>query len=100
MNIKTLWEQWKSGALIDNGVSSTKLVYMFAGGMGVIAAFITTIAFCGHTMLHDKADLNFAGAVSALWIAVFGFATNAQNNKAKADTAQSNADQAASEATK
>jgi hypothetical protein len=63
------------------------MVYLWCGGAGTVAAFIMTMAFCGHAFYTKKADLVFAGAVAAMWTALFGFSTSAQNNKARVDQA-------------
>lgn len=92
--IGSWWSILKGAAHPKEGVSSTKLVYLWSGVGGAISAILLTLGFIGHSFYKGAADLVFAGAVGAMWVAVFGFATNAQNNKAKMDkeiqVAQSN----------
>lgn len=81
-DVSNLWRLIKSAALPGDGASSTKVIYLASGGLGSVSATLMSISFCIHCFTHKTADVIFAGAVGAMWIAVFGFATNAQNKKA------------------
>lgn len=86
MEISPSWlALWKSAPVPNHGASSTKIIYLWTGGLGAIAAMILTLGFCVHSFWFAKADLVFAGVVGAMWTAVFGFASRAQNVKAKAE---------------
>ncbi len=85
MEPKSWYQMWKDAPVQGTDTSSTKLIYLTAGGLGALSAALLTIGFIVHTFYHKTADLVFAGAVAAMWTAVFGFATSAQNNKARVD---------------
>lgn len=87
MDSKSWYQIWKDAPIQGTATSSTKLIYLSAGGLGAVSATLLTIGFIVHTFVHKTADLVFAGSVAAMWTAVFGFATSAQNNKARVDQA-------------
>lgn len=82
----TSWQDlWKSSVVPGAGASSTKIVYILTGRYGTWSAVFMTVGFVTHAFVFEKADSIFALALGAMWAAVLGFPTNAQNTKAKAD---------------
>lgn len=80
------WMQIAKGSVFPgNGASTTKQVYLWTGICADFSAVVMTLTFCGVYIGTRKADPVFGAAVGAMWLAVFGFATSAQNIKAKFD---------------
>lgn len=73
-----------------DGPSSTKIVYLNVGLVGIYGWLLMVVTFCGRYAWTGNADIYFAGAIGSVLIALVGFAANAQNahNKATADASK------------
>ena len=69
----------------DRG-STTKIVYIWAGVGGAVSAFMLSLGMLVYYLWRGACDPTYATACGGLWIAVFGFATQAQNHKASTDS--------------
>ena len=68
----------------DRG-STTKIVYIASGLGGALSALFLSLGMLSVYIWKGTCDATYATACGALWVAVFGFATTAQNHKASTD---------------
>ena len=75
----------KGSVFPGKGASTTKQVYLWTGICADFSAVVMTLTYCVVYIGTRKADPVFGAAVGAMWLAVFGFAMQAQNIKARFD---------------
>jgi uncharacterized membrane protein len=67
-----------------SGVSSTKVVWLWAGLASVYSAVLTTVGGVSVYVWQGKADPVYWTAVGALWVNALGFASSVQKGQHKA----------------
>lgn len=84
-------EKWiniiKNSVFPGRGASTTKIAYMWIGIGGAISSFLLTLGMLFVYIKWRTCDPVYSGFCSGLWIALFAFATKAQNHKASIDSA-------------